>query len=499
MMSRMSSTLRTALTIVSLLVLAALPAACQLPAATPAPPATPPPAEAAPEPTVPAPAEPTAEASPEASADVSAAIDRAAAYLETQTLPEGGVDSFASGAADPTGTALAVTALAAAGRTDRTTGMVAYLAEQAVAYTHQAGEEGAEFLFPSRAGLLLLAVAAAGEDPATFGGQDLLGQLQAAYDPETGAYATDAQEEFTSGAASDVNQAWALLGLAAAGAEVPAEAGQYLIGLQGEDGSWGGSDPDTTARAVVALVGGGHAAPGEEAIENAIGFFRDTQLENGGWRPSWDQEPLNADTTGWVVQALLTAGVFPAEEWAREEGEPVAALLALQKEDGSIGGAFANAYSTAEALLALAGRPVVAPAAAGAAVSSGAAALPEGQVAVVVQFDEARAIVRLVPYAEGMTGLDALLGTGLAVDVAYSSMGAVVCAIDGQGSPTSDCFGQAPNTWAYWHWADGEWVYSSVGSAQYVVEPGAVEGWSWGDAVPPAAMTVAEIVSAADA
>jgi len=467
--------LRIARVILSLILLAAASTACQLPAESPA--ATP---------------------TPAISEAASEAIDRAAEYLATQTLPGGGVDSFASGTADPTGTAMAVIALSAAGRGDAVADMVGYLLGEAVAYTHQSGEEGAEFLFPSRAGLLLLAISAAGEDPASFGDQDLLSELQAAYDPENGAYATDAQEEFTSGAASDVNQAWALLGLAAAGAPAPAPAAEYLLGLQGEDGSWGGSDPDTTARAVVALLGGGHSAADDEPIVRALTFFRTTQLENGGWRPNWDQEPLNADTTGWVVQALLAAEAWPSEEWAREEGDPVSALLSLQQEDGAIGGAFANAYSTAEALLALVGRPVVAPRAPETGSSASVGPLPADQVAVVVRFDDARSLVRLVTHVEGMTGLDALLGSGLDVEAAYSSMGAAVCSIDGHGSPVNDCFGQAPNTWAYWHLEDGEWLYSPAGAAQYVVAPGSVEGWSWGDAVPPPEMTTEEIVAAAE-
>ena len=449
MMSRMSSTLRTALTIVSLLVLAALPAACQLPAATPAPPATPPPAEAAPEPTVPAPAEPTAEASPEASADVSAAIDRAAAYLETQTLPEGGVDSFASGAADPTGTALAVTALAAAGRTDRTTDMVAYLAEQAVAYTHQAGEEGAEFLFPSRAGLLLLAVAAAGEDPATFGGQDLLGQLQAAYDPETGTYATDAQEEFTSGAASDVNQAWALLGLAAAGAEVPAEAGQYLIGLQGEDGSWGGSDPDTTARAVVALVGGARR-PGEEASRRHRVLSRYAARERR-LAPSWDRS-LNADTTGWVVQALLTAGSFRGGVGARRASPSRRSWPCRRRMAPSA--PLPTPTRPPKRSWPWPG-PVVAPA-------RRARRVPPGRRQD--RWRSSCSSTRRGPSCawclrRGMTGLDALLGTGLAVDVPIRRW-APWCAPSTGRAARRRLLWPGANTWAYWHWADGEWVYS---------------------------------------
>ncbi len=293
--------------------------------------------------------------------DLSATIAKAAGYLATQQIDGGGVDSFASGAADPTGTALAVLALASVGETSALPGMAAYLAANAAAYTHQAGHTGAAYLFPSRAGLLLTAVSAAGVDPHDVGGLDLLGELAETYDAQTGAYGTAAAEEFTSGAASDVSQAWALLGLASAGAPVPAKAAEYLLSLQGEEGSWAAGDPDTTARALTALLASGHLAPTSEAVARASGYFRITQLANGGWRPAWDEEPLNADTTGWVIQALEAAGYAPvAASWATEEGDPLSALAGLQQDGGQIGGAYANAYSTAEALLGLSGRPVYA-------------------------------------------------------------------------------------------------------------------------------------------
>jgi len=129
---------------------------------------------------------------------------------------------------------------------------------------------------------------------------------------------------------------------------------EYLLGTQGEDGSWGGGDPDTTARALVALLATGQVEPTAGPVENAIAWLRATQLENGGWRPAWDSEPLNADTTGWVVQALIAAGYAPPTvSWQAAGGDPVSALLGLQQEGGQIGGAYANAYSTAEALLGL--------------------------------------------------------------------------------------------------------------------------------------------------
>ncbi len=286
-------------------------------------------------------------------------VQRAIAYLASQQIDGGGIDSFASGAADPTGTALTVLALAAIGEQTAIPGLTEYLAEGATAYTHQSGKQGPEYLFPSRAGLLLAAVSAADGDPHDVGGMDLLGELELTLDESSGAYASQASEEFTSGAASDVNQSWALLGLASAGVPVPASAVDYLLGLQAADGSWAAGDPDTTARSLVGVLASGQLEPTDPAVESAVAWFRSIQLANGGWRPAWDTEPLNADTTGWVIQALVAAGYTPvAASFGATEGDPLSALAGLQQKDGQIGGAYANAYSTAEALLGLSGRPV---------------------------------------------------------------------------------------------------------------------------------------------
>jgi len=287
-------------------------------------------------------------------------VGAALAFLASQQLDDGSIDAFGSGA-DPTGTALTVLALASNGRSiailgggeDRP-GLVDYLFEEAIAYTHQPGYDDAEHLYPSRAGLLLAAVAAANEDPCEFGGMDLVAQLTACFDPETGSYRSEAEGDWTSGAPSESNQAWAILGLAAAGESVPPEATDYLVTLQADDGSWAAGDPDTSARVLLALLASGNASPTDDVIIRALAYFDDTQLENGGWRPSWDTDPLNADTTGWVVQALRAAGYVPPAAFGHQGADPVEALRALQQEDGRIGGTYANAYSTAEALLGLA-------------------------------------------------------------------------------------------------------------------------------------------------
>ncbi len=128
--------------------------------------------------------------------------------------------------------------------------MLDYLATQAITYTH----DTTGTLFPGRAGILLAAISLSGEDPSAFGGMDLAGELEASFHADSGAYSTTAKQDISSGEASDLNQAWAILGLSLAGHTLPDAAIQYLIQSQASDGSWGAGDPDTTALAVTALL-----------------------------------------------------------------------------------------------------------------------------------------------------------------------------------------------------------------------------------------------------
>lgn len=74
----------------------------------------------------------------------------------------------------------------------------------------------------------------------------------------------------------------------------------------------------------------------------------------------------------------------------------------------------------------------------------------------------------------GMTGDDLL---NAVASVQYRQDGLIV-QID--GTPAS---AKADNThyWSYWHDTSGTWQYSSVGAGSYVLQPGAVDGWSYDD------------------
>ncbi len=102
---------------------------------------------------------------------------------------------------------------------------------------------------------------------------------------------------------------------------------------------------------------------------------------------------------------------------------------------------------------------------------------------LVVQLDDRRSLVRRVPFSSTTSGLALLEATGLAVAVAESNFGAVVCAIQGTGCPAEECFCDDRQYWNYNFWTENGWQPYAVGAASSVIQAaGAVEGWRWGAA-----------------
>ncbi len=415
--------------------------------------------------------------------DQAAVIGAGLAYLQTQQQADGGITGF-SGVSDPDTTARAVIAFIAAGKPVRETAssagnsMLDYLAAQAITFTH----DTTGTLFPGRAGILISAVKLAGEDPAGFGGMNLTGELEASFHPDTGAYSTTAKSDFSSGAASDLSQAWAILGQGLAGHKVPESAINYLIQTQATDGSWGAGDPDTTALVVTALLTSGNATNQGEVIQNTIKYFHDTQAPSGGWKPSWDTDPLNADSTGWILEALVSAGEdVRGQSWSMQQANPLDALMSLEKPDGSIGGTYANSYSTAEAIIGLSGIPL----------SDLGTAPVNYRAGLVIFYGNVNLFTTCISFTEStITGLQLLERSGLVVQTATNpTQGTAVCKIGEVGTPSSDCFGGMPNYWSYWQMGTNGWEYSVTGADKSQVTSGSMNAWSWGVGSPPAVIT----------
>lgn len=106
---------------------------------------------------------------------------------------------------------------------------------------------------------------------------------------------------------------------------------------------------------------------------------------------------------------------------------------------------------------------------------------------------EARSAALVVDTSDGVTALcvelpsDSVSGmqliqlAGQQHGLQYRIESGAVCQLSGTGPAEGDCFGDYPDFWGYWRGdGSGGWIWSSAGAASTTVEPGDVEGWSWG-------------------
>jgi len=117
-------------------------------------------------------------------------------------------------------------------------------------------------------------------------------------------------------------------------------------------------------------------------------------------------------------------------------------------------------------------------------------AQPPTQAGLVVSLGDGAVETRCVDLREGkVTGYDLLVDSGLEIEAEFTGAGVTICSLAGQGCPAENCFckcqGGECTYWSYWHITNGAWVYSPIGAAAYTVQPGTVEGWSWGEEPPP--------------
>jgi hypothetical protein len=269
--------------------------------------------------------------------------------VETHQNDDGGYTSFSAGKnegeSDAGGTVDALLALA--GSDADTTEPLSYLnanADELAAYVALGG---------GTAGKTLLALLAAGEDPADFAGHNFVIALTEQLSP-TGQYNVD----------SAFNQSLAILGLASAGEQIPAQATDWLIDLQAVEGDLAGSwddgfgtagNADSTAMAVTALLASGQFAV--DSIPRAVDFLSRTQLDSGGWEYAAGLGE-SANSTALVVLSLMLLGqdISSADsEWHRDGGSPLEALLAWQSETGAFqadfgDGRFDDFFSTVQSL-----------------------------------------------------------------------------------------------------------------------------------------------------
>lgn len=421
------------------------------------------------------------QAQTETEIDFSKTID----YLEGQLQADGGFPGL-SEVSDPGTTARALLAFQAIGVDPQqfisSEGYtpIDYLLETYQGYIF----DDNQLLFPGNAGLILAALSFFQSVPEDLPSL-ILDTLQ-----EDGSFSTEAAKDWNSGVVTDLSQALAILGLAANGDPVPASAVDYLLVKQLDDGTWDngfGSDPDTTALVVVALLASGQVDKEHTAIQEALQYFKDTQLENAAWRPLWDSSMINVDTTGWITLALVSAGE-DLNDWEVNGISPRRALLSAVQPDGGIGENFVNVYSTVEALLGFSQGPLIEPFA--------SVGLDVNKAGLAITLPDGSTVLRCVEFtAETISGYELLETSGLQLDTSFDpAKGNAICGIEGQGCKSDNCFCGMPNYWSYWHLdpESEEWAYSQVGSITYLVIAGSVDGWSWGDQ-PPALVSFDEI------
>ena len=118
---------------------------------------------------------------------------------------------------------------------------------------------------------------------------------------------------------------------------------------------------------------------------------------------------------------------------------------------------------------------------------------------VVVQLGSGGSLVRPLTFTAPISGIAALLSTGLSVTIADTGFGPAVCAIEGTGCPADNCFCEPNRFWSYSNWDGTQWQSYQVGASQSVISvTGAVEGWRWGEGDNPA-LGAPQAVAAANA
>jgi NACalpha-BTF3-like transcription factor len=271
----------------------------------------------------------------------------AVAWVVDQQLEDGAFAGF-SGEADAGTTVDAIIALAAARAQGVDTGTaiedaIAYLASDDVALVYEQTGVG-------QAAKLVLALVAAGEDPADFVTTNPLAIVENGQDEATGLYGSGIYDH-----------AYALLALAATGSDVPESAIEALAATQIDNGGWAFdasmeadmADSNTTAMVIQALVATGNGD--HSAVQSGLEYLLTVLSDNGAGYAQGSE--ADANSTALVAQAYLAT-----------QGDATTLLGALSMYQGPSGAYFYqtadptdNMFTTLQVIPAVAGQalPVV--------------------------------------------------------------------------------------------------------------------------------------------
>jgi len=273
------------------------------------------------------------------------AVSEGADWLQAQQRPSGGFAADHGRDAGAEMTAWSMLALAAAGRNplDVTSG----------------GKSPVDFLRAHRSEVkdagdvarTILALEAAGVDPRSFGGEDLVERLLGER-RQSGSYQ-----------GWPATSAYAVLALRSAGSDATAKTVEWLRKVQGKDGGWGNepgdaSTPEITGAVLQVL------SPGSDASDRALDYLRESKRPNGGYAPG-NNLSANAQATAWASQGLFAAGKDPVGFGPGKSS--LAYMRDLQAGDGHFlqapGVEASPIWVTADVLVPLSGHflPVAAP------------------------------------------------------------------------------------------------------------------------------------------
>ena len=263
---------------------------------------------------------------------VAGSVQRAISWLHTQQLPDGSfglrrTDGSYASSASSTADVIYVLALVGedpAGAAWSRGGQSALdaLAKLAPGYVYSdAGQ----------AGKVARAVALADGNPRSFGGLNLVGIIQAAYDPATGRYHPSLLYRHT----------LAVEGLLRSDEPVPPAALNALLQAQLRDGSWFWSfeatqgDVDTTGR-VLQLLAIQTGVQTQQALARAASYLYMQQAPAGGWGVGYLPGPPNANSTALTAAGLRAAGYDPQAPCFRKAGlGALDTLLTYQEPSGA--------------------------------------------------------------------------------------------------------------------------------------------------------------------
>jgi energy-coupling factor transport system substrate-specific component len=272
------------------------------------------------------------------------------AYLLSAQEPNGGFGAARGQTASELYTAWAAMALTAAGRAPASVRRGGHSVLDALR------SEVGTLRGPGDDERTILALRACGASPSAVGGRDLVSALLRSRAPNQ---SFGGQVNLT---------AFAILALRAAGHSASyrpiAAAAGWIERQQNGDGGFGfaghgsPSDVDDTGAVLQALAAA--AAHDRSALTRATRYVLAAQGRDGGF-PEQPGGESNAQSTAWAVQGLIAARRNPASVRRAGSRSPVAYLESLVTANGSIQYSRTSAQTpvwvTAEALIALAGRP----------------------------------------------------------------------------------------------------------------------------------------------